>query len=225
MFTILYPLIRLGLSTPRFYKFAHIIRKIWGIILLRICFIRVKHIEEEAFDKTQSYIIVPNHSSQFDIVTLTVKLKIFFNFMAKVELEQIPFFGIWFRTIDIAVDRKDARKAAESYRKAKKWLDKGNSMVVFPEGTISNRVPKLIRFKDGPFKLAIEKQIDLLPVTIIGSWQVLPDRGVFEGRPGKIIQYVHKPISTKGLNIEDTERIKDQVYQMISAKLQEYGHG
>lgn len=223
-FIILYPLIRLGLSSPRFYRFAHLVRKFWGKILLVLGGMRLKQTIEEPLDPKQSYIIAPNHTSQIDIITLTVKVPLFFNFMAKAELERIPFFGIWFRTIDIAVERRDARKAALAYKKALKWLDEGNSMVIFPEGTISNQVPKLIAFKDGPFRMAIEKQLPVLPVTIIGNWEVFPDQGVFEGRPGFIHQYIHKPIPTKGLTLNDLETLKAQVYQVINAKLQAHGY-
>ena len=212
-FILVYPFIRLGLSSPKMYRFAHLVRKFWGKMLLVGGFMRVKTEYEVPLDRTRSYMIVPNHTSQLDIVTLTVKLPLFFNFMAKAELERIPVFGIWFRTIDIAVDRKDARKGALAYRKALNWIDQGNSMVIFPEGTISNQVPKLIKFKDGPFKMAIEKQIPLLP-----------DQGIFEGRPGYASQYVHKPIETKGLTIEDIEKLKEQVFNVISNKLQEHGH-
>jgi 1-acyl-sn-glycerol-3-phosphate acyltransferase len=223
-FIIVYPFIRIGLSSPTRYRFAHLVRKFWGKMLLMGGFMRVKMEYEVPLDRTRSYMIVPNHTSQLDIVTLTVKLPLFFNFMAKAELERIPVFGIWFRTIDIAVDRKDARKGALAYRKALNWIDQGNSMVIFPEGTISNQVPKLIKFKDGPFKMAIEKQIPLLPVTIIGNWELLPDQGVFEGRPGFASQYIHKPIETKGLTMDDIEKLKEQVFTVISNKLQEHGH-
>lgn len=186
--------------------------------------IRVKMHYEEMPDPNQAYMIVPNHTSQVDIVTLTAKLHLYFNFMAKAELERIPVFGIWFRTIDIAVERKDARKAALAYRKALNWIEAGNSMVIFPEGTIASQVPKMIKFKDGPFRMAIEKQIPLLPVTIIGNWQVMPDQGVFEGRPGIVHQYVHKAIPTKGLTLNDIETVKEQVFQVISDKLQANGY-
>jgi 1-acyl-sn-glycerol-3-phosphate acyltransferase len=193
--------------------------------MLLLCnFVKVKTSYEVPLDTTRSYMIVPNHTSQIDIITLTVKLPLFFNFMAKAELERVPFFGIWFRTIDIAVDRKDARKAALSYRKALNWIDQGNSMVIFPEGTISNQVPKLIKFKDGPFRIAIEKQIPLLPITIMGNWEVLPDQGIFEGRPGFVSQFVHKPIETKGLTFDDIENLKEQVYNVINNKLQSHGY-
>ncbi len=206
------------------YKFAHVMRKIWGKIILVAGGMRVIQHFEEPLDKSKSYIIAPNHTSQIDIVTLTVKLPLFFNFMAKAELEKIPFFGIWFRTIDIAVDRKDARKGALAYKKALKWLDQGNSMVIFPEGTISNKVPTLIPFKDGPFRMAIEKQLPILPVTIIGNWTIFPDQGVFEGQPGIVHQYIHKPIPTAGLTLKDLDTLKEQVFQVINTKLQSHGY-
>jgi 1-acyl-sn-glycerol-3-phosphate acyltransferase len=225
-FTVLYPLIRFALSNPKRYSFGHKIRRFWGKILLVMGFVKVTQIIEEPFDTSKPYIICPNHTSQLDIVTLTVKLnQLDFSFMAKKELEEIPVFGIWFRTIDIAVDRKNIRKAAEAYKKATRFFESGRSLVIFPEGTISNQVPKLIKFKDGPFRMAIEKQIDLLPVTIIGNWEVLPDQGVFEGKPGKTIQYIHKPISTIGLTLDDTDMLKNKVYQIIENKLKEYNHG
>ncbi len=224
LFIVLYPAIYFALSNPKRYRLGHLIRRLWGKLVLLGAFIRVKQIYEEPIDNSKSYIIAPNHTSQLDIVTLAVKLDIFFNFMAKSELEKIPVFGIWFRTIDIAVDRKDPRKSAEAYRKALRWIDAGNSMVVFPEGTISKQVPKLIKFKDGPFRMAIEKQIDILPVTIIGNWITLPDQGVVEGQPRAVIQYVHKPISTKGLTTNDIDMLREQVYQLINNKLREYGY-
>lgn len=223
-FILLYPFIYFALSNAKRYRFGHLLRKFWGKMLLLFNFVKVKTTYEEPLDTSRSYMIVPNHTSQIDIITLTVKLPLFFNFMAKAELERVPFFGIWFRTIDIAVDRKDARKAALSYRKALNWIDQGNSMVIFPEGTISNQVPKLVKFKDGPFRIAIEKQIPLLPVTIIGNWEVLPDQGVFEGRPGFVSQFVHKAIETKGLTLADIDQLKEQVFNVINHKLQAHGY-
>lgn len=221
---VLYPVILIVLSNPKTYRFGHLVRRFWGKFLLLVGFIKVKQIFEVPLDFNKSYLITPNHTSQLDIITVSAKLKLFFNFIAKAELEKIPLFGIWFRTIDIAVDRKDPRKGAESYRKGLRWLEQGNSMVIFPEGTISNKVPKLIKFKDGPFKMAIEKQIDILPITIIGNWKILPDQGVFEARPGFVTQYIHKPISTVGLTNADVQKVKDEVFIIISNKLQEYGY-
>ncbi len=223
-FIILYPGFALTLSNPKWYSRAHQLRRFWGRWLFFWGAIRVKQIIETPFNHQSPYVIVPNHTSQLDIVSLTVKLRLDFNFMAKMELAKVPVFGIFFRTIDIAVDRKNIRQAAKAYQKAMLHLDSGKSIVIFPEGTINSHTPKLGRFKEGAFKLAIEKQVDILPVTIIGNWQVLPDQGKFHFLPGKVIQYVHTPISTKGMTIDDVDVLKEKVFQIIKSKLAEYGH-
>jgi len=223
-FIITYPLFLVTLSNPKWYSQAHKLRRFWGRWNFFWGAISVKQIIETPFNYKKPYVIIPNHTSQLDIVTLTVKLKLDFSFMAKIELAQIPVFGIFFRTIDIAVDRKNARHAANAFNKAKGLLDSGKSIVIFPEATIHHQVPILSRFKDGAFKLAIEKQIDILPVTIIGNWLVLPDKGKFHFRPGQVIQYVHQPISTKGMTMDDAEVLKQKVFGLIENKLAEYGY-
>lgn len=200
-------------------------RQIWGKLLLWLGFIRVKQEIEKPFDFNKSYIITPNHTSELDIISLTVKLnKMDFSFMAKAELAKIPLFNIWFRTIDIAVERKNARKAAESYLKALKYVDNGRSILIFPEGTVGPNVPQLLNFKDGPFRMAIEKQIDVLPVTIMGNHKILPDLTTFGAWPSYVYQYVHTPVSTKGMTLEDLAALKKQVYDTIQNKLIEHGY-
>ena len=98
-------------------------------------------------------------------------------------------------------------------------IESGRSLVMFPEATISKIVPELSDFKDGPFRLAIEKQVPILPITFIGNYKLIPDKGVFEIRPGKVIQYVHTPVETKGLELKDVEFLKNKVQTIISNKI------
>ncbi len=225
-FTILYPGFAYTLSNEKRYRYGHFLRKVWGRWLFFAGGIWVKHKEETVFDKKNTaYVIVPNHTSKLDIVTLTVKLNINFNFMAKIELARVPIFGIFFRTIDISVDRKNARHAAMAYQRAVNQLkEEKKSIVLFPEGTIPGNTPTLGRFKDGAFKLAVETQTPLLPVTIIKNWEVLPDNGKLRFKPGKVYQYVHPPISTVGLTVDDIPVLKEQVYELMKNKLADYGY-
>jgi 1-acyl-sn-glycerol-3-phosphate acyltransferase len=224
-FSVLYPFFALFLSNNKWYSAAHTTRKIWGWWLFISGGLWVKQIEEVPIHWNEAYVVVSNHTSYLDIPTLTVKLPMFVNFMAKIELARIPFFGIFFRTIDIAVDRKNIRQSVWAFQQAKEQLIKENkSIVIFPEGTIPTTVPKMGRFKEGAFRLAIETQKPLLPVTIIGNWIALPDQGKTRFRPARIVQYVHEPIDTKGMILDDVESLKLKVYTIIERKLAEYGY-
>lgn len=224
-FSVLYPGFLYTLAHPKRYSQGHQLRKLWGRWLFLCGFIRAKQYMEAPVDPSKAYVITPNHTSKLDIVTLTVKLKLDFNFMAKIELAQVPIFGIFFRTIDIAVDRKSARHSAMAYQKAKDQLIKDKkSIVIFPQGTIPTFTPKLGKFKDGAFKMAIETQTDILPVTIINNWKILPDYGGFHFRPGTVVQYIHTPISTKGMTEDDLPALKQKVFDIIASKLAEHGY-
>jgi len=224
-FMVLYPFFLLFLSNKKWYGAAHITRKIWGWFLFITGGLWVTQIEEKPIDWEQAYVVTSNHTSYLDIPTLTVKLPMFINFMAKIELARIPLFGIFFRTIDIAVDRKNIRHAAWAFHQAKEQLITANkSIVIFPEGTIPTTAPKMGRFKEGAFRLAIETQKPILPITIIGNWIALPDRGRFRYKPTHIYQYVHEPIPTLGMTLEDIDNLKQKVYSIIEHKLAEDGY-
>lgn len=224
-FVVLYPFFALFLSNKKWYGAGHTTRKVWGWWLFITGGLWVKQIEEVPVDWKQAYVVTANHTSYLDIPTLAVKLPMFINFMAKIELSRIPVFGIFFRTIDIAVDRKNIRHSAWAFHQAKQQLlQEHKSIVIFPEGTIPTTVPKMGRFKEGAFRLAIETQKPVLPVTIIGNWIALPDNGKFRFRPAKIIQFVHEPIPTVGLTLDDVDELKQKVYRIIEQKLAAYGY-
>ncbi|NJM26626.1 MAG: 1-acyl-sn-glycerol-3-phosphate acyltransferase, partial [Bacteroidia bacterium] len=97
--------------------------------------------------------------------------------------------------------------------------DKGKSLVIFPEGGIyTKEPPRMVRFKDGAFRAAIEKQIPLVPVTIPNNWIILPDEA-FLLRWGTVHVIFHEPIETKGLTLADMDRLKSDVYQVIDLEL------
>ncbi len=222
LFLVLYPLMFIFLEQEKTYKHAHFIRKVWLDSLLRIGFITVNTIIESGFDKNQTYVITPNNGSRVDIICLVARLPLFFSFLAMEEFKKVPLYGKWFRTLDLGVNKKNPIQAAKSYLQSKKVIENNRSLVMFPEATISKIVPQLSDFKDGPFRLAIEKQVPILPITFIGNYKLIPDQGVFEIRPGKVIQYIHSPINTVGLSLDDVEFLKKKVKDIIENKLQEY---
>ena len=176
---------------------------------------------EELLDPKGTYIFVANHTSYLDILSLNVMLPQFFNFMAKQELGKIPLFGIFFRTIDIAVNRKSVKASHTAFLKAAEQLKMGEGITIFPEGTINDRAPILSKFKPGAFRLAVDTGLEIVPITILDNWKRLPDQGRFEGTPGKMRMYVHRAIKTAHLKPEDAEELKQNVFAIIEYKLKQ----
>lgn len=177
---------------------------------------------EEPLDKKATYVFTPNHFSYFDIVSVNTQMPYFFSFMAKKELANIPLFRIFFRTIDMPVDRKSKEGAKRAYYLANKKLKDGISLLNFPEGGIGSQVPEMRKFKLGPFKLAMEYGLDVVPITLPDNWKRLPS-GEFipAGTPGKMRMYVHRPIPTKNLKPGDEVELAKRVYAIIDSKFKQ----
>ena len=145
-----------------------------------------------------------------------------FHFMGKAELEQNPVLGIFFRTIDISVNRDSKISAFRAFKKAGENLSKGMSLLIFPEGGIQDEhfPPKLMPFKNGPFRLAIERQVPVVPISIINAWELSwVDGSKYGSRPGICNIYVHKPIFTDRLEIKQDDQLNMEVFKTINSKL------
>lgn len=220
-FFILYLWFLLTLTFPPLYPAAHSGRKFWGTMLFFFTGMRLKTTFESKLNRDKTYVIVSNHSSYLDIPCLTLGLPGYFIFLGKNELAKIPLFGRFFRTMDIAVDRKDVKRANVAFKQAIKRLKDGTSVMMFPEGTIGKWVPELGEFKDGPFMAAIMSGAEILPVTLPDNWHHLPDQGIVSASPGRLRMFVHRPISTEGLNLRDAASLKQSVFSIIDGKLKE----
>src|SRR6185295_8397785 len=122
----------------------------------------------------------------------------------------------FFERMNIPVNRKSVLDSHRAFMRAGEDIDKGISVTLFPEGTIHHG-PGVGRFKNGPFRLAIEKQIPIVPITFLNNWKLLPDEYPEKlGRPGIARIIMHEPIETKGMTEDDLESLKKQVYEIIS---------
>jgi len=141
--------------------------------------------------------------------------------MGKDELLDGFVTGLYFRTVDIPVNRESKMSSFRAFKKAGDRLQGGQTLVIFAEGRIPpNYPPKLDEFKNGPFRLAIELKIPIIPITSPDTWQVLWDDGIKYGsRPGICHIFVHKPIETANLTIDDADALRDMVHGIIEKKL------
>lgn len=222
LFLLLYPFFLIFLSRIQWYPMAHKLRAIWGRMLMFLTGIVPKVEFEQTLDKKGTYIFAPNHFSYLDILSVNVLIPVYFNFMAKHSLNKIPLFNIFFRTIDIPVDRASNKSSHRAFTEAGKRLQQGTSLLLFPEGKIGSTVPQMSHFKLGAFRLAIENGVPIVPVTILDNYERMPDDGITAGgSPGRMRIYVHKPVPVDGLTVPDARRLAEKVFDIINQKLKE----
>jgi 1-acyl-sn-glycerol-3-phosphate acyltransferase len=176
---------------------------------------------EQKIDWSKRYIICANHTSNLDITAIILLAKRNYVFIGKDELLDNFITGIYFRTIDIPLNRESKMSAFRAFKKAEESLKEGKNVVIFPEGMISENYPPVLQpFKNGPFKLAIEQGVHILPVTICNNWNLMWDDGKRYGtNPGICDIWVHAPIDTSCLTLTDAEDLKAKVYGVISTQL------
>jgi 1-acyl-sn-glycerol-3-phosphate acyltransferase len=128
-----------------------------------------------------------------------------------------------FRNLYISVDRKRARSGFDSYQQTVQAVEEGKSVIFFPEGTIHDEAPKLHRFKDGPFRLSVEKEIPLIPITIPYNWIILNDDGSFFPKWHSCKVILHEPMQRVMTADEKKEEViksyKQKVFSIIEKEL------
>ena len=163
------------------------------------------------------YVVVSNHQSMLDVLLLS-RLPHEMKWVAKESLFRVPWVG-WMFTLagDISVRRGDAESGSGALRKARRYLDRGMSVMIFPEGTRS-RSGALQSFKSGAFRLALEAGVPILPVAVSGTAAGLP-RGSSGVRPCRGVAQVLEPVSAAP-GLDDAILLRDEVHRRITAALE-----
>ncbi|WDF68087.1 lysophospholipid acyltransferase family protein [Sphingobacterium oryzagri] len=217
-FLLGYPFLKLYAKNPKknYRKIAKLRRWI-SLAGMYTAGIRIKVHYEKPLDWNRNYIFCPNHTSILDITVLTFLCKQPFSFMGKVELLANPITRIFFETIDIPVKRDSKISSFKAYKRALELLAENKSLVIFPEGKIDDHFPPMLHpFKSGPFRLATENNIPIVPVVIQNAWNILWDDGNrFGSRPGIIHVHVLAPIATEPYGKENTALLELTVYKKM----------
>lgn len=193
---------------------GHYWSRLWGWVQIKATGTRVILKNKEVINPKETYIYMANHQSWFDIFTLLAYVPGQFRWLAKEELYKIPIVGQAMRLIGyIPIDRSNRTKAFESIAKAAERVREGVSVMIFPEGTRS-RDGVLQSFKKGGFILAIQSKKPILPISISGSYKVMP-KGSWKVYPGTITVTFHPPIPTESCSVEDRDRLIALVEQAI----------
>ena len=190
--------------------------KWWAWLVVRVLLLPVKVEGRENLEKNQSYVFVSNHQGAFDIFLLYGFLNRNFKWMMKRQIRNIPFVGMaCHASHQIFVDKRSPSKVKKTYDQARETLQNGMSLVVFPEGARSFTGHMGV-FKRGAFMLANELQLPVVPLTINGSFEIMP-----RTRDWKWVIWhpltltIHKPITPSADCAERISETVDESYRTI----------
>ena len=222
---IMLPFLVVSILKEEWYRYFFVMARIWAKFILFGTGFYYKIEKEQEPEPNKSYMLVANHTSMADIMLMLAVTRNPFVFVGKVELVKIPLFGFFYKRTCILVDRKSSKSRMEVFNRAQKRLDQGLSICIFPEGGVpADETVLLDEFKDGAFRLAIEHQIPIVPITFADNKERF-SYTFFSGSPGRMRVKIHNFVETKGKTIEDKKDIKalkETVWTIIYNQLQAF---
>ncbi|TBX71275.1 1-acyl-sn-glycerol-3-phosphate acyltransferase [Flavobacterium silvisoli] len=219
---VMFPFLFISILSEKWYPYFFIMARIWAKIILFGMGFRVVLESEEKIIEGKSYMFVSNHTSMTDVMLMLSIVKNPFVFVGKKELAKIPLFGFFYKRTCILVDRKSSKSRMAVFERAQKRLNQGLSICIFPEGGVPDDESILLdEFKDGAFRLAVEHQIPIVPMSFADNKKRF-SYTFFSGSPGIMRVKIHRFFETKNQKPEYRKTLKEDVRQVILKQLQEY---
>ena len=218
---VFYPFFRILLNNRKNFPLVLKMMRVWGGSLHRLGGVFIKFEKREDFPEPP-YIVCANHSSYLDIVLMYSIIPDYFIFMGKGEIKDWPLFNILFtKGMNILVERASRTASHKAFKKAGEEIDLDSVVVIFPEGTIPYTAPQMKAFKNGAFKLAMEKNVPIVPISFGNNWKLLQTGAVLKsnGRPGISKVYVHKAIYPKQNNDEEMVSLRKATFEAIDQSI------
>jgi len=196
-------------------RILHNFARFWSWMIMKTIFSPVRVTGLEKIDTTKPYVYAVNHASALDIPVLYVNLPFQFRIAFKKELLSYPIVG-WHlkRSGQICVDQQNPAGSIGSIRSALKSLRAGTPLVIYPEG---GRTPdgQIKPFLPGAFFLAIKANVDIVPIALIGTFELLP-MNTYHIKSQPLEMRVGDPISTAGLTGHDMQKLSEKVQKAVS---------
>jgi 1-acyl-sn-glycerol-3-phosphate acyltransferase len=218
-FALLFPFFLIPIFFPSKFHLTGILNRIWAYFFFTLLFMPFKVVKKGRLSFSRQYVFVANHFSYFDIASMGLN-PINAVFVGKNDMESVPLFGYMYKKLHITVDRTSLSSKYNTLKRSIQAIDEGKSLMIFPEGGImTQEPPAMVRFKDGAFRVAIEKQVPIVPVTISNNWILLPDKNPLLLRWGIMRMVFHEAIETTGLAINQVDELKQRVFEIINSEL------
>jgi len=192
----------------------HWFSRAWSWLIMKTILSPVKVTGLDKIDASKPHVYAANHASALDIPVLYVNLPFQFRIAFKKELLSYPVVG-WHlkRSGQVCIDQQNPSHSISSIRAALKGLKAGLPLVIFPEG---GRTPdgEIKPFLSGAFFLAIKAQVDVVPVALVGTYELLP-MNTYHIKSRPLEMRVGEPISTTGLTLRDMEALSVKVQKAL----------
>lgn len=199
----------------------HAIARAWAVMMLRISMSPVTLVGAEKLPSPRTAVYAANHLSYMDTPVLFAKLPFQFRILAKSGLWKVPFIG-WHlhRSGQVAVDQSSARSSIASLSVGVGALKAGLPLVIFPEGGRSATGETQTFLSGGAF-MAIRAQVPLVPVTLVGTYELLPIH-TYHLRPRPLLVIIGEPIATQGLTTRDADALTRKAFDAITRAYLQY---
>ena len=217
---IMSPLLLLSVLKESWYPFFFKLARIWAKVILYGMGFNPKSTFEQQPIKGKSYMFVANHGSMIDVMLMLHLIKNPFVFVGKAELAKIPVFGFFYKRTCILVDRKNPSSRKAVFDSAKRRLDNGISICIFPEGGVPDDESVILdTFKDGAFRLAIDYQIPIVPLVFYDNKERF-SYTFYKASLGPMRAKTLPFISTEGLEQPQRQQLKQNTRNTILAELE-----
>lgn len=195
-------------------RIQHSMAVAWSWLILKTSLSPVKAYGAEKVDFSRAYLFAANHISAMDVPVLYTNLPCQFRIVANKELFRRPFVG-WHltRSGQIPIDRSSPRATFKSLHMAVDDLRSGLSVAIFPEGGRSND-GEIKEFMNGGFYVAVKAQAPVVPVAIVGTYEMLP-LDTFHIKPQRLEVHFGEPIPTTGLTTHDLDTLSERVKKVV----------
>ena len=192
----------------------HWFSRTWSWLIMKSIFSPVKVTGLDKIDTSKPHIYAVNHASALDIPVLYVYLPFQFRIAFKKELLSYPVVG-WHlkRSGQVCIDQQNPSHSISSIRAALKGLKAGLPLVIFPEGGRTNS-GEIKPFLAGAFFMAIKAQVDVVPVALVGTYELLP-MNTYHIKCRPLEMRVGEPISTTGMTMRDLEALSGRVQKAL----------
>lgn len=197
-------------------RIQHNLARLWSWLIMKTIFSPVTVTGMDRVDVSRPRVYAINHASALDIPIIYVHLPFQFRIVFKSELLGYPFVGWHLKhSGQVCINQQNPAASIGAIKSALKSLRSGRPLVIFPEG---GRSPdgKILPFLPGAFFLAIKAQADIVPIALVGTFDLLP-MNTYHIKCQPLEMRVGEPIPTAGLTLHDTEAVSGKVKAAIEA--------